>query len=830
MCPGNRQPATDNRQLKNMNTKLLYTLLFILTAALLPAQNFPFYQEDFGDENDGNQLPAGWTTEDVSDNFFPTRWERCIDFTDCPPATLFFTIAEDFLSTTAQNGYVYAASQSDPDTAHVSFLTSPLIAVPAETGSLFLEYQSFLYTLHTREHEGTRLEVQADGGVWQSFFIYPETPNTNSGQPQRTHNANVFLTDLSDFADAENIRLRWRWTGAEELVWALDDVKIFDYNPLSVRAVWSNGDFDGGLNEWTINTLDDAECGWEFQPYGSYGDALLPAGNDNKFINSPTAQNGAVVVNGDACYTNDEPPTFSLDLFPNFVTELISPVIDLSATTDRLVLDYYQTARKFGITSVFGSATPFYLSFSHDGGATWGERVRLNESISFSTDTHNRETVLLPEELIGAAQARFKFIFDGKLFYWGIDDVRILERADYDLRISPDFFAVPPSYAVPAGQVDSIPFMADVENFGKEIQTDVRLLIEIENTETEEIMHRDTVLISEMQPLELVENILFPTAWLPPAEPATYRGRYTVESPDNLEDVPENNVVAFDFAVTERAFAKEKRATFGFTPPRVSYRWGNVFYVPQGENYVADSIYFGIENVADLEGESVQTEVYEWLNNPATPLQATPEEYTLIANNVYFITGDEEGIIGIPVDFTGEQKSLTDDRHYMVVIRFEQPTGSPQLRCFLSSSQERDYVAMYVASDLRQDLRFATVTDLNLTGIFDVVGVGNGSGFNIVPQIRLTVLDPTVETENPVAAEQKIRLLPNPTRGEFTILLPGQMNGEITIFDTDAKSILTQKVQNGRAQVDISELPHGVYFVRFTDENGREFAEKLVKF
>lgn len=808
----------------------LGVLLLLLLPHLSIAQNEPFWTEDFSDHTE-TSLPQNWITNDVSDNVIKTLWQRCGVPEECPPDTITDSfIRDNFKSSTVSNGYAFSFSRENVNLSenHISQLTSPLIVLPNLTDELYLEFQSFLITINTREHAGTRLYVQVDGGEWEEHEIYPDVPNYPSSGPQKTQNANVFFVNLSQYANVNNLRLRWEWLGNEEIIWCLDDCKLFDYNPLDIRKIWDSGGFTAGIAGWTITNSTPNECSWEWEPIGYYGDAFLPAGNDNKCINSPTFSTGALVVNGDYCFTLNTFPTMPLNNFSLFRSELISPSIDLSSTNDQVILDFYQLIRKRDNEEVGTIPSPFLFSYSIDDGSTWSADEPLNESFPANITFHTRESLLLPIDLVGQANVKFKFTFDGKLFYWGLDDIRILERAPNDMRISKDFIAIPPSYSTPVSQLDSIAFLADIENFGTETQSDIWLHIEVENTDTESIVYQDSLFIPLAAPLQLIENQLFSTAFLPPSFPAHYKGTYRVES-SAIDDVPTNDAISFDFEVTEELFAKENRTSFGFAPLVRDYSWGNAFYLPNGDGYYADSIFFTISNLSQMAGKDIQVELYEWETNTENILQATPNEYTLIGVNIVEITEDVPNLSGVPVDISGERIPLKDNTQYFVILRYDRPAGS-NVTCFIATSQESDYAAMHLASELRGDLRYATLWKSAATEIFEVIGLGSGSGFNFIPQIRLSIADSPTSITVASIEQEELKLYPNPARAAFSVNLPNNIKGNILIYNN--LGILTKTIEEFSAgeNISIQSLPQGTYFVHFIEEKAaRIMVGKLIK-
>lgn len=70
-------------------------------------------------------------------------------------------------------------------------------------------------------------------------------------------------------------------------------------------------------------------------------------------------------------------------------------------------------------------------------------------------------------------------------------------------------------------------------------------------------------------------------------------------------------------------------------------------------------------------------------------------------------------------------------------------------------------------------------------------------------------------------------LYPNPTSGLVTIT--GQDLKSAEVFNTLGQQVATPKGEDETMQIDLSELPIGVYFVNITDEEGRKCVRKVVK-
>jgi hypothetical protein len=70
-----------------------------------------------------------------------------------------------------------------------------------------------------------------------------------------------------------------------------------------------------------------------------------------------------------------------------------------------------------------------------------------------------------------------------------------------------------------------------------------------------------------------------------------------------------------------------------------------------------------------------------------------------------------------------------------------------------------------------------------------------------------------------------IKIYPNPTNDKFFVELNG--TATIKLYDMLGKEIVTQTV-NGKAEINISHLPNGIYNVRILSD-GRVENSKIVK-
>ena len=75
--------------------------------------------------------------------------------------------------------------------------------------------------------------------------------------------------------------------------------------------------------------------------------------------------------------------------------------------------------------------------------------------------------------------------------------------------------------------------------------------------------------------------------------------------------------------------------------------------------------------------------------------------------------------------------------------------------------------------------------------------------------------------------EDRIDVSPNPTTGQITITGVGLKTAEVV--NTFGQRMVMVQGTGETLQIDIANLPAGVYFVNVTDEEGRKCVRKVVK-
>ena len=75
---------------------------------------------------------------------------------------------------------------------------------------------------------------------------------------------------------------------------------------------------------------------------------------------------------------------------------------------------------------------------------------------------------------------------------------------------------------------------------------------------------------------------------------------------------------------------------------------------------------------------------------------------------------------------------------------------------------------------------------------------------------------------------QTVSLYPNPANEQVSFVLDN--DAQVSVFDMTGRKVSEMNASAGNAQLNVSELESGVYFVNFRYANGSTAVSKFVKF
>lgn len=586
-----------------------------------------------------------------------------------------------------------------------------------------------------------------------------------------------------------------------------------------------NGEFNGGLNDWTTTGMDangvNTPWVWEADADVSEG-AFAP----DAPINSPSANNGAAVFNSDF-YDNGGDQSNQgggTNPAPHFA-DLISPIIDLN-NEENIAISFYTYYRNFQNT--------VSLSWSNDGGVTWSEAIPVHDTKEAPTNVNalnSRKLIYLP----GAGDTeefQFKFTFAGEYYFWMIDDVAIIEQPQNDLKIS-SFFYTPANYAQPEAHIDAdvFSFSMNITNAGLAAQNNVILGAQVRDMDNN-IIYETTTDVAEIAVGVTDSTYQIPGTFVPDMlDQNSYMLTYTIDS-DSTDQWLDDNLSGDPFRVSDLQFATEdgdQNWESYFTPSgNPSWQIGNVYQTGSGfgaDYYTVESITFaGTTNANDpIEGKTVNVwllEISEDINagfgNLSDDYFATNPDLTIVGFGVHtFAEGEGQDRITVPLeDFEGASEIiLKENTRYLALIDY--------------SVSNTIFQAFNTKIDYGERLNFLAYNE-NSGSWFG----GFTDGDHLLPVIRLQLGLNTVNTKDQLLPNAVLRVSPNPSNGDFTLQIDLETASKASLVVTD----ITGKVlhlrdfdgmKSANIPIDLSNYPNGTYLVRLATEAGAR-TERIV--
>jgi len=598
------------------------------------------------------------------------------------------------------------------------------------------------------------------------------------------------------------------------------------------------GDFDGGLNDWTTEGLSAPEHVWEYRP-----DAQSNGGCGSFRIASPTASNGAMVFDSDFYITGgpvDDGGQGCVGPELDIHGELISPVIDCSGF-DAVAVEFWQF--NLGITQ---NPTPgstrerTYMQFSTDGGLSWGDRVVINtnnfQSSAGSSITNPERVVVIVPEAANEPEFRMKFIHDGSHYVWTVDDVRLIEPPQNDLVMQSIFYPLR-SFATPADYIsaDTFGFFCFVSNEGFADQENVEVSVQVYNTDTDEILHEEIVqrsLISRGQ----LDTIEFTQNFSMPGIVGNYSIRYHVETVGVDDEIPADNTLERRFVVTDDIFAKEDPAVTSFgggvTNPDDNWYWGNLYYVPGGLG--GKPVFNGVElsfvpTAGQFSGENAAVHLLEYV--PAGPEISISD---LNANSdlpPQFHTLFEPVAIGI-IDSLMLNEAGPGGIVRMDVSQFLDPNFAPIEGDYIELNEDKLYA---VVLQMEEDaLRLPASSSILYNTVVGILYVDNANGVkqyysgytSLGGPVARMITSVFVSTEDIAPfTPRSVQIYPNPTANDLYLNfdLEQPTDVRVELFDMQGRLMMHRNYENVGNEViqsDVRTYQSGNYIIRIKTDRG----------
>ncbi len=555
---------------------------------------------------------------------------------------------------------------------------------------------------------GIGLYYSCDADVSNAAFVCLNTPAEDKVTACLNPGQTIFIRVWSAEGDATN----WE-TGEGTFRIAAYAREVAGSNNFNV--LWGNqpgeGDFAGGLNNWTTESVtcadnaDSVNAQWTWTASGLPGYTF--GGGSIAPINSPTLCNGAMMFDSGYLDLGDSGTSGTGPCPIGQEGSLISPVIDVAQFG------------VFGVSVIFNQSMQrwreglHFVDYSMDGGTTWTVNEINSDYTYLSTvpttgdGYYNEQFRLRLPGAQNSSQLRLRFRFQGTYYWWIIDDVKIVETEANNLVAQKNFYAIPPFATLPSNQVYPYFPENDILNIGAGPQTNVVLNHAIQDTNNAIIIYNENLNFGTLTPDTLAENKVFPTAVVIPSHPATYKGTYTV-SQDQQDFDPSNNVINFNFDVGGDYFAHETGPTRSVAVANtaydagapLSYGYGNIFR-PVADVQVK-SIQWGVANATEMIDKQVSIYLLQWTDTNGDQI-AESSERKFVAIAYYTFTGTEGDDAIIESDLEnfenpGDPIVMKAGFNYIALVEYvAATTDDPQF--FMLASEDRNYNATVLASD-----------------------------------------------------------------------------------------------------------------------------------
>lgn len=598
-------------------------------------------------------------------------------------------------------------------------------------------------------------------------------------------------------------------------------------------AVWSE-DFANGLagnnpsGAWSTDGANGAI--WRVNSNGPRGAYTLAT----ERISSTTWQNGFAKFASDSAnstWNNGTPTALPASQFVSWDGQLVSPIIDLSASP-QVELVYQQRSRWCCGDS------PFFLEVSADGGATWPTRFLANEGLPInqgapgtgttSAVTETRRFNLTAAIAESPSTVRIRFNHDSEAgtshYYWQLDDIQIVVLPEYETRMNYGYTSTTGTgeeYGrIPATQLPgTMNIGAEVLNYGSATQTNVAVECVVRDEDGNTVFSQTTSVGELASGATAISD---DNVSLPFLDLGLYQATFTITSDQiDLEGDTTDNEVVRHFEVTSDQYSidalgnhpagAEVRAQLGtasFTDNAEIYVM-SLYTIQTATEALSATVLFGNQTRA-----GAGTEIEVFLLDTADVL-ATPSSVASAVDGVYSdaIEITQQMVTAGQVTLPFEQAvSLAPGGYFLCARISGSGTGATTTDAEVSIADDATVPQPGVASMIYLPV------DFNDDGTEGRHIYSNGTA----SAVRLNVTPATAVEENELAG---VSMFPNPTKGVFTISseLAGQM--QVEVFDVLGAAVRTTTF-NGRTTMDLTGLAHGVYSVRVSNGE-RMFVERI---
>lgn len=549
----------------------------------------------------------------------------------------------------------------------------------------------------------------------------------------------------------------------------------------TARAAWTfDGENEGPETwEWTNDP------GWSGSNFSAFG--------------APTATDGFFYFDSATNGLNNS----------NHVMTMTSSAIDCSGQDQVFLEMYTQYVYYFYDRVLFGDPN-VEIGVSTDGTNFVYQSILLEVDPIDYYESVQRITLALPDA-INQPNVYIQLRWTGnREFFLNVDDIALFNTDPIlgnDLRL--DHAYIPPAFATPLSQVDSIFFLGLGTNIGADPQTNVRFrstVLQIQGENVSQVYQDSSESTNMLMSGE--RDTLFIEEGFLPTTPGSYVAVQTLVS-DEDDDFFPNNRDFFEFVVTNRTFANDD-GQFNWPPllpAEISdnfWEAANLYYVPNGNGYEADTIrfmFFADDDVHIGQDGTVLLYKIEEDDDPAF----TSDDLVNVGFNNFQFTAEDEIFSMKSVELLREDGftpgvPLEDSTEYIAMV-----------------SVPDDVWIMYSYRDIQPNQIASLIREGGELSRFDP---------ELAFFLRMTIreAEPNAVTE-PELDDARINSFPNPAKDFYRIDLDLESSSavQLQLMTMTGQTILQREytaLQRDRIDLDVSQLAAGAYLVKVRTEEG----------
>jgi len=523
-------------------------------------------------------------------------------------------------------------------------------------------------------------------------------------------------------------------------------------------VIWSN-DFSNS-SEWTYDNTSDPFLDWTITnnpdtiPVTTLSPAVFTTVNNGyAFINSD-AQGETANQNANMTYTG---------------------TIDCSAYSNVSIV-FEQSYRTYLDTRI--------IRISNDGGTTWTDFVVTDGTEPTAQNTPNPDIYSINISSVAGGQANVKvqINYQGNWgWYWAIDDMKIIETDQYDLKLQSVAFGTDgafgarlPYFQIPNQQVAPINFGGVLKNIGVQNLSDAGFNATISGS-------YNGVAAPILLNSETTDTVWCDNTFTPSSSNMMYSVLVAATTAQTEPDVTNNVLPNISVSVNDYIYARDNNQILGgISNSGQGYEVGHIYDIFQSATL------YGIDAVLNSSTE-VGSEIFVKLYSidPATGDFLFVEE-----SAPYIVTNADLGQkISLPLS---NSVQLNANESYLAMVGSYGDGGATNDLVTASSGSATPQTTFYY--DYTDQTWYYTTSNvmvrMNFDPILSVDDIENSFGLSVYP---------------------------NPASEVINVSVNKTVEAIISVFDVTGKVVKTSLLNGVTSSFTTSGLTDGVYYVNITD-------------